>query len=332
MISLRLLIPIVVWSILMPALHAADPKPQVLTSAPETLTEVSISVYVIDLLSISGAEQAFTADVSTSYIWKDARLEHSGTEPKTVAFDSIWSPQIMIANLRSASAERPMTAEVQPDGTVKTHQRIAGTFTSHFDLREFPNDTQTLSIQFITRGHKAFEVTLVEDMQLTGRAQKFTLSDWAVGDVILEAQPYVIPEKSITIPGVCMKIEVERYVGYYVGSILTSASIIICMAWLVFWIPPVAINPRISVSVTSMLTLIAHRFVVQGELPNLPYLTTMDYFLLGSTLMVLLGLIEVVAVFRVLNRGDEVKAQNLNRFFRYSYPIPFIALIAYVLL
>ena len=81
-----------------------------------------------------------------------------------------------------------------------------------------------------------------------------------------------------------------------------------------------------------MLTLIAHRFVIQGELPNLPYLTTMDYFLLGSTLMVLLGLIEVVIVFRVFSRGNEAKALQLNRFFRWSYPLPFLALLAFVLL
>ena len=62
------------------------------------------------------------------------------------------------------------------------------------------------------------------------------------------------------------------------------------------------------------------------------YLTTMDYFLLGSTLMVLLGLVEVVTVFRNLSHGNEAKAMQLNRFFRWSYPIPFFALLAFVLL
>lgn len=80
-----------------------------------------------------------------------------------------------------------------------------------------------------------------------------------------------------------------------------------------------------------MLTLIAHRFVIQGELPNLPYLTTMDYFLLGSTLMVLLGLVEVVVVFCILSNENEAKALQINRFFRRSYPLLFLALLAFVL-
>jgi len=335
MIPLRLFLPVVLWLILLPSQQchsATDAEPKVLTSPPEALSEVSISVYVIDLLSIHGADQAFSADISTHFTWKDARLAHAGPAPRIVALDSIWTPEIIIANLRSAQTEVPNSVEVQPDGTVDTYQRITGSFTSHFDLREFPNDTQTLNIQFIARGHTMSEVKLVQDSQRTGRAAALTLSDWSVGDITLEAQPYVIPDKGITIPGLNMQVGVKRYVGYYAGSILASASIIISMAWLVFWIPPVAINPRISVSVTSMLTLIAHRFVVQGELPNLPYLTTMDYFLLGSTLMVLLGLVEVVIVFRALNSGNEDKALKLNRFFRWSYPIPFVVLLAYVLL
>jgi hypothetical protein len=335
MTSLRLLLSIVIGSLLAPlcsTLHATEDTTSVKETPPDVSTEVSISVYVIDLLSIHGADQAFSADISVHASWQDARLAHERDTATIAPLDSIWTPQIMIANVRSSDATLPKTVEIQPDGTVDYHQRLTGIFTSHFDLQKFPNDQQTLNIQFIARGHEMSEVSLVPDLQRTGRAERLTLSDWAVGDVELKEHPYVIPSMDMEIPGLRVEIQVKRYVGYYVGSILASASIIICMAWLVFWIPPVAINPRISVSVTSMLTLIAHRFVIQGELPNLPYLTTMDYFLLGSTLMVLLGLVEVVAVFRVYSRGDESKAMRINHFCRWTYPIPFLALLAFVLL
>jgi hypothetical protein len=334
MTHLRLLIPVVIWSLVAaigPTLYATEGTTTVKGPPPDVLTEVSISAYVIDLLSIHGADQAFSADISTHVSWRDARLAHKSATARIAPLDSIWTPQIIIANIRSSAPSLPETVEIQPDGTVDYHQRLTGTFTSHFNLKKFPNDQQTLNIQFIARGHGMSEVTLIQDLQRTGRAERLTLSDWAVGEVELSEAPYVIPSMDIEIPGLRMEIPVKRYVGYYAGSILASASIIICMAWLVFWIPPVAINPRISVSVTSMLTLIAHRFVIQGELPNLPYLTTMDYFLLGSTLMVLLGLIEVVIVFRAHNRGNEDSARRLNRFFRWTYPLPFLALLAFVL-
>jgi len=299
---------------------------------PSTPTVVQTSAYIIDILKILGAEQSFTGDVTVMIKWNDPRLAHDDDQAQILSLHDIWNPQILIANARSITNTLPESVEVQSDGTVSYRQRLTGTFTSHFDLHRFPNDAQTLVIDFLSRGHTQKQVQFVRDDTWTGQAERFTISDWTVGKVSLIEKPYTIPSLDVSVPGMRLELPVERLVGYYAGTVLASAAIIVCMAWLVFWIPPDAINPRISVSVTSMLTLIAHRFVIQGELPNLPYLTTMDYFLLGSTLMVLLGLIEVVTVYRQINKGSEAKALKLNHFFRWSYPIPFLALLTFVLL
>ncbi|CAA6678219.1 Unannotated [Lentimonas sp. CC4] len=299
---------------------------------PSAPTVVQASAYIIDILKIVGAEQSFTGDITVMISWKDPRLTHDSDQAQILSLHDIWNPQILIANARSITSTLPERVEVQSDGTVSYRQRLTGIFTSHFDLHRFPNDKQTLVIDFLSRGHTPKEVQFVRNDTWTGQADHLTISDWSVGDVSLIEKPYAIPSLDVSVPGMRLELPVERLVGYYAGTVLASAVIIVCMAWLVFWIPPDAINPRISVSVTSMLTLIAHRFVIQGELPNLPYLTTMDYFLLGSTLMVLLGLIEVVMVFRQINKGNEAKALRLNHFFRWSYPIPFLALLAFVLL
>ncbi len=299
---------------------------------PAAPTVVQVSAYIIDILKIVGADQSFTGDVTVLMTWTDPRLAHDNEQAQVLSLHDIWNPQMLIANSRGTTTTLPETVEVQQDGTVSYRQRLIGTFTSHFDLHRFPNDHQILSIEFLSRGHKTHEVQLVRDDTWTGQAERLTIADWSVGEVTLVERPYTIPSLGISVPGLRLELPVQRLVGYYAGSVLSSATIIVCMAWLVFWIPPASINPRISVSVTSMLTLIAHRFVIQGELPNLPYLTTMDYFLLGSTLMVLLGLIEVVTVFRVHSHGHEAKALRLNHFCRWSYPIPFLALLAFILL
>lgn len=299
---------------------------------PAEETIVQVSAYIIDILKISGAEQSFSGDLTVLTQWEDPRLAHKEDQPRLLPLHDIWNPQLLVANSRGISNALPEVAEIQPDGTVSHRQRLTGSFTSQLDLRRFPNDSQTLIVEFLARGHKMGEVQLVQDASWTGQAERLTLSDWSVGEVRLIEAPYTIPSLNVSVPGLRLELPVERLVGYYAGNVLSSAAIIVCMAWLVFWIPPLAINPRISVSVTSMLTLIAHRFVIQGELPNLPYLTTMDYFLLGSTLMVLLGLAEVVIVFRAIDRGDEARAKRLNQFFRWSFPIPFLGLLAFVLL
>ncbi len=140
------------------------------------------------------------------------------------------------------------------------------------------------------------------------------------------SRDYEIPRIG-KLAGVNMEFDAKRHVNYYFATIFASAVIIGCMAWMVFWMPQVAINPRISISVTSMLTLIAHRFVAGSKLPKLSYLTNMDYFLLSCTIMVLLALVGVVTVFRVSSRGRPELATRLNRIFRWVYPAIFIGLI-----
>jgi hypothetical protein len=299
---------------------------------PASPTQVQLSTYMIDVLKIVGSEQSFAADLTVQLQWHDPRLAHSENEVQVMPLQQVWNPQILIANTTAVTNTLPEVVEIQPDGTVLYRQRLIGTFTSLFDLHTFPNDHQTLVIEFVARDHTLDQVHLIENPLRTGQSERFTMTDWSIGTVRLVEQPYVIPNLEISLPSIRMELPVSRLAGYHAGTVLSSAAIIVCMAWLVFWIPPVAINPRISVSVTSMLTLIAHRYVIQGELPNLPYLTTMDYFLLGSTLVVLLGLVEVVTVFRILSNGNERKAHQYNRFFRWTYPIPFIALLALVLL
>ena len=330
--SLKTLIHFILIGCLLHSVATAADSVEIKHDPPVSPTVVRVSAYIIDILKIVGADQSFTGDVTMSMTWNDPRLAHGNDQAQILSLHDIWNPQILIANSRSITKTLPENVEVQSDGTVSYRQRLTGTFTSHFDLHRFPNDHQTLVIDFLSRGHTSKEVQLVRDDTWTGQADHLTISDWAVGKVTLVEQPYTIPSLNVSVPGLRLELPVKRLVGYYAGTVLSSAAIIVCMAWLVFWIPPEAINPRISVSVTSMLTLIAHRFVIQGELPNLPYLTTMDYFLLGSTLMVLLGLVEVVVVFRILSHGNESKALRFNRFFRRSYPLLFLALLAFALL
>jgi hypothetical protein len=166
---------------------------------------------------------------------------------------------------------------------------------------------------------------------LTGRAKQFTLSDWDIEEVKFRRNTYPLPGLGIELPGIVLEFQAKRLVGYYLGTIVVTSGIILCMAALVFWLGLEAINPRISVTVTSMLTLVAHRFVVQSQLPHLSYFTKMDYFLLGATLLVLLGLAGVVAV-NTLSKTDRDRAARINRRLRWLHPLGFAVLLVVVVL
>ncbi len=103
------------------------------------------------------------------------------------------------------------------------------------------------------------------------------------------------------------------------------------MSWVVFWIDPKESGTQISVAVTSILTLIAFYIALTGGLPRIAYLTRMDVFILSSTILVFMGLVEVVVTSR-LARADRLSlARRIDRICRVVFPIVFGSATIYAL-
>jgi hypothetical protein len=98
------------------------------------------------------------------------------------------------------------------------------------------------------------------------------------------------------------------------------------MSWLVFWIDPSLAASQISVSVTAMLTMIAYRFALAGMIPRLATLTSLDNFVLASTLMVFLAMIEVVYTAHLSTNGQLGKARKIDFHARWIAPVIYFAM------
>ena len=98
------------------------------------------------------------------------------------------------------------------------------------------------------------------------------------------------------------------------------------MSWLVFWIDPSLVASQISVSVTAMLTMIAYRFALAGLLPRLTFLTSLDYFVLVSTIAVFMSLIEVIYTAYLSTNGQLEQARSMDRKARLLVPLIYIPL------
>jgi cadmium resistance protein CadD (predicted permease) len=91
-------------------------------------------------------------------------------------------------------------------------------------------------------------------------------------------------------------------------------------------------GPQISVAVTSMLTLIAYRFAIGSEVPKLPYLTRLDAFILASSLLVFLSLIEVMLTTKLATDNRTDLARLIDRRCRIFFPLAFVGASAAIFL
>lgn len=288
-------------------------------------TEIEILIYVIDVDEVDSADQTFAASVFYRARWKDPSLAHPGPESIQERTIDVWTPQLIIVNKQMSWKSFPEFVEISPDGTVNYRQQLWGKFSQPFKLHEFPLDKQTLSIQIVSVGlseERVNIVPLILDNDLSSSiASEFSLPDFKVISWEAKPQPYFPFKDEVAIPGFEMKLTVKRLSGYYVFKTIIPLCLIIMMSWLPRWIDPKQIGANIGISTTAFLTLVAYLFAITVLLPKVSYITRMDRFILLSTFVVFLGMIQTV-VSTVLVKNNKLKlAQNLDLWGRLIYPV-----------
>ena len=111
---------------------------------------------------------------------------------------------------------------------------------------------------------------------------------------------------------------------YYAIKIVLPLLLIVAMSWMVFWIDPKESGSKISVAITAMLTLIAYRFAIGELVPKVSYLTRLDYFIVGSTLIVFLVLLLVILTSNLAKSGQTQLAKRIDRWSRIIFPLMLI--------
>ena len=284
-------------------------------------------MYLIDLFDIDSARKTFNADVVIVARWTDPRLAGRWPHSRAVDAGSVWQPRLQVVNQRRVERSMDREVEVLPDGTVLYRQRLSGDFSARLDLREFPLDRQRFAIQAVATGYTPEEVDLVPESAAGGRAAELSVSDWHIGQTELADADLTLPGAGRTLPGVALGFEGSRALSYYVVQLMLPLVAIALMAWSVFWIDPTVVGTRMSVVVTTMLTLIAYRFMINSLVPRLAYLTRLDYFLLGATVLIVAALLAVSAGSYLVAHHRMTGVQRMDRWARAVYPSMLLLLV-----
>lgn len=293
--------------------------------AAEGPTEVKLAVFVLDIDEVNNVGQSFDANVYIELRWHDPRLAHDHPNVITRSLIEVWNPRIQLINQQKIWPTLPEIVEVFPDGEVVYQQRVWGTFSQPLELKDFPFDQQVLTIQLAAASYSPKEVKLVtEQRSRTGIANKFSLADWDILDWKVDIAPFAPSLEEEPFAGYSFSVEVKRKYGYYIIKIIIPLILIIIMSWVVFWIDPKESGTQISVAITTMLTLIAYRFAVGADLPKVSYLSRLDYFILGATLLVFASLIQVVVTSAYAKSGNQDRARLIDYWARFLFPITFI--------
>jgi gamma-aminobutyric acid receptor subunit rho len=174
-------------------------------------------------------------------------------------------------------------------------------------------------------------MVLVVDPEVTGRRDLLDISDWIIGDVTAIVQEQTFEAFDAQFWTYNLLVPAKRIWSYYVWKVILPITLIVAMSWCVFWIDPSHFGTQIGLSATSMLTLIAFIFATTNIIPRLGYFTTLDRFIMGSTVIVFLALVQSVGTTYLVAKDKAKIAGHIDTASRVVFPLAFIA-FAYVVL
>jgi gamma-aminobutyric acid receptor subunit alpha len=103
-----------------------------------------------------------------------------------------------------------------------------------------------------------------------------------------------------------MNIILRRHMGYYVLQVYIPCFMLVTLSWVAFFINREATSDRSCIGIMCVLSLATLSFDVRNEIPNVPYVTALDWFLIMCYLFLFASLLEFTAVhyFTKVGYGD----------------------------
>jgi hypothetical protein len=297
---------------------------------------INVGVFLIDILDIRETEEAFDADFVLKLQWRDPRLSvvalGVSLENCDIGLHDIWHPQIEIINERNMRSGGWQHIEVDADGVVLFERRISGTLTSPLELADYPRDSQKLVIRLSSLKYDSEDVVLAVHETTTGRAPNARQAGWEIVSNTSEVMPPLSIAGGMSSSRIFHTVSVRRLFGYSFWKLVVPLSLIVLMAWSVFWLDPQAYVPQITVGTGSIFTLIAFQLSLAETLPRISYLTDADKLVMAATLLVFCALGQAVTTSRLAQRNRLELARRLDAYGRWAYPALYLAGAAFALL
>ncbi|KAF8791398.1 Glycine receptor subunit alphaZ1 like protein [Argiope bruennichi] len=226
-------------------------------------TEVQIKISVLNINYVDEEKQAFGVDIFFHQVWNDPRLRIPPTHNTTrLVLNSKWRNNLWT-----------------PDTYFK--KLVDGKVNDIIIPYSYMVVDSESTLFFASR------ISLKLDCEMD-----------------LASYPHDVQECEILIMSrefsyVSGQIHLSRRLGYFLINKYIPCVLIICMSFITFWIPAEAYPARVTLSVTSLLTIVTQQY--QSAMPSVSYVVALNIWMLSCIGFVFCSLLEYAFVIAVMN-------------------------------
>ncbi|XP_044756605.1 gamma-aminobutyric acid receptor subunit beta-like isoform X2 [Coccinella septempunctata] len=282
--------------------------------------EVGVTMYVLSISSLSEVQMDFTLDFYFRQFWTDPRLafrKQQSVETLSVGSEfikNIWVPDTFFVNEKQSYFHVATTSNefirIHHSGSITRSIRLTITASCPMNLQYFPMDRQLCQIEIESFGYTMRDIRYKwnEGPNSVGVSNEVSLPQFKVLGHKQRASEISLTTGNYS--RLACEIQFVRSMGYYLIQIYIPSSLIVIISWVSFWLNRTATPARVSLGVTTVLTMTTLMSSTNAALPKISYVKSIDVYLGTCFIMVFASLLEYATVGYLAKRIQ----MRMNRF------------------
>ncbi|XP_076390390.1 glycine receptor alpha 1 isoform X8 [Megachile rotundata] len=264
-------------------------------------------------------QQEYSVQLTFREQWLDERLrfdDFGGRLKYLTLTDAsrVWMPDLFFSNEKEGHFHNIIMPNVYirifPHGSVLYSIRISLTLSCPMNLKLYPLDRQTCSLRMASYGWTTDDLVFI----------------WKEGDPVQVVKNLHLPRftlekfltdycnsKTNTGEYSCLKVDLlfKREFSYYLIQIYIPCCMLVIVSWVSFWLDQSAVPARVSLGVTTLLTMATQTSGINASLPPVSYTKAIDVWT-GVCLTFVFGALLEFALVNYASRSD-MHSDNMEK-------------------
>ncbi|XP_049829943.1 glutamate-gated chloride channel isoform X6 [Schistocerca gregaria] len=286
------------------------------TDGPAT---VRVNIFVRSISKIDDVTMEYSVQLTFREQWMDERLKFNDFKGKIKYLtltdaNRVWMPDLFFSNEKEGHFHNIIMPNVYirifPYGSVLYSIRISLTLSCPMNLKLYPLDRQVCSLRMASYGWTTDDLVFL----------------WKDGDPVQVVKNLHLPRftlekfltdycnsKTNTGEYSCLKVDLlfKREFSYYLIQIYIPCCMLVIVSWVSFWLDQSAIPARVSLGVTTLLTMATQTSGINASLPPVSYTKAIDVWT-GVCLTFVFGALLEFALVNYASRSD-MHRENMKK-------------------
>ncbi|KRZ56091.1 Glutamate-gated chloride channel, partial [Trichinella nativa] len=293
---------------------------------------VNVNIMMRSISKVDDVNMEYSVQFTFREQWVDSRLAYKNMVSSGVAMpkfvvltpndqsQQVWMPDTFFQNEKEARRhmiDKPnVMIRIYPDGEMLYSVRLSLVLSCPMSLEYYPLDRQTCLIDLASYGYTTEDIKY--EWKEDGPVQlkdglKNSLPSFELQDVTTG----FCTSKTNTGEYSCLRtiLTLKREYSYYLITLYIPSFMLVVVSWVNFWIDKDAVPARVSLGVTTLLTMTTQASGVNAKLPPVSYTKAIDVWI-GVCLAFIFGALLEFALVNYAGRVEflekERRKQKVN--------------------